>query len=229
MSVRSLCHLSVIVAACSPSAAGQEPVARPLEESSERGAATSSARFEELGWELAAVDGGVRIERITKNSPAASARLQERDLITKVGGENVISPERILAILDRAVDQGESRVEVVVWRDGEELSYLISLDGATAEAGGVSPGNRAAHGNLVQMIQQLQRELQQQRLLLESALAELQSLRAQLGATAGPAAAPRASAASAQYTGEIVTPLGQSSGAATEPATPNLPPPSSAP
>jgi hypothetical protein len=225
MSARNLCSLSVIVAAFCQTAAGQEPVAQPLEESAQSGAATSSPRTEELGWELAAVDGGVRIERITKNSPVASARLQERDLITKVGGENVISPERIVAVLEKALEQGETRVEVVVWRDGEELSYLLTLDELESGTGGVTSGPRASHSNLVQMIQQLQRELQQQRLLLESALAELQSLRAQLGVTAGTAAGPpRAAAASAQYTGDIVTPLGQASGIGTAPTNPETPP-----
>jgi hypothetical protein len=227
MSARSLCCLSVIVAAFCQPAAGQEPVAQPLEESAQSGAATSSPRFEELGWELASVDGGVRIERITKNSPVASARLQERDLITKVGGENVISPERIVAVLEKALEQGETRVEVVVWREGEELSYLLTLDELESGTGGVSAGSRVAHSNLVQMIQQLQRELQQQRLLLESALAELQNLRAQLGTTTGTVGGPAraAAAASAQYTGDIVTPLGQASGAGTEPATSTAPPP----
>lgn len=226
MSARNLFRLSVIVGALTQPAAGQGPVAQPLSESSQSGEATSSARFEELGWELAEVDGGVRIERITKNSPVASARLQERDLITKVGGENVVSPERIYAILDKALDQGDTRVEVVVWREEEELSYLLSLDGLEPAGGGVAGNTRITNNNLVQMIQQLQRELQQQRLLLESALTELQSLRAHLGTTAGTAAGPpRASAASAQYTGDIVTPLGQAAGATTEPATPNTPPP----
>jgi membrane-associated protease RseP (regulator of RpoE activity) len=209
----------------------RDAVAQPLGESttekrSEK--STNSALLEEVGLELAAVDGGVRVERIVKNSPAAVAHLEEKDLIRKVAGENVLTPDRVSEVLDKVLSQGESKTEVVILRDGEELSYLLSLESITPDAPVRSSRTtvRVSQAELVEMIQQLQRESQEQRRLLESVLAEVQSLRAQWGGT--PASRfGQAPAVGAQYTGDIVAPLGQGSGpapAATSPGNPNSPP-----
>jgi C-terminal processing protease CtpA/Prc len=72
--------------------------------------------FTEIGWEVAAVDGGVRIERIVKNSPAAEAHLEEKDIIQKIAGENVLTPERVSEMINQVARDGETKAEVVVLR-----------------------------------------------------------------------------------------------------------------
>jgi hypothetical protein len=191
--------------------AESEPVAQPLNRSNETRSdpTAGKALSEQLGWELAAADAGVRIERIVKNSPVALAHLEEKDLIRKVAGENVLTPERIGEVLDKVLTQGETKTEVVILRDGEELSYLLSLDSITSVPGTASSRTtRANQQDLVAMIEQLQRECQQQRALLESVLAEVQALRTRLGAAPN-VRSGQTQAVGTQYTGDIVTPLGQ--------------------
>ncbi|MBL8849683.1 MAG: PDZ domain-containing protein [Planctomycetaceae bacterium] len=142
-------------------------------------------RNQELGWELAAVENGVRVERISKNSPAAEAHLEENDVVISVAGQNVLTPERVREILASVVEAGEKSTDVVVRRDGKELSYLLSLEAMTPVGRTSSQTTvRVSQTDLVQMIQQLQDESRQQHALLQSLLLEVQTLRAQLGVPA---------------------------------------------
>lgn len=165
--------------------------------------------FQSIGWEIAAVDGGVRIERITKNSPAAEAHLEEKDIITKIAGENVLSPERVSEVIAKVARDGEARTEVTVLREGEELSYLLPLEPVARVTGTTTTTTRTSQADLVQMIQQLQMESQQQRAMLEMLLSEVQTLRTQLGVAPNPRVGAVAPAAgTTTVTGDIVAPAG---------------------
>jgi hypothetical protein len=176
---------------------------------STRTADESKALFERLGWELAGTDGGVRIERISQNSAAAEAHLEEKDVIVKVGGENVASADRIAAILTELRKSGDTKTDVVILRDGEELSYLLSLDKLDQPARVQSSRTtvQSSEQDLFAMIQQLQLESQQQQALLQSLLTEVQSLRTQLGLPANARVNPAAPTGT-QFTGDVVVPLG---------------------
>lgn len=140
--------------------------------------------FEHLGWELAAGDEGVRVERIITDSPIAAAHLEENDIIKSIGGENVLTAERVREVLKEVADTGESTTEIVVVRDGKELSYLLPLESLTTDGSRTTQTTtRTNQTDLVQMIEQLQTESRQQQALLQTLLTEVQSLREQLGVT----------------------------------------------
>lgn len=218
-----------------PAVAADKVTRETVVESKEsaRSSDANKALFERLGWELAATDGGVRIERITKNSVAADAHLEEKDVIMKVGGENVSSADRIAAILAELHKSGETKTDVVVLRDGEELSYLLTLDklDSSATVRSSSTTVRGSDQDLVAMIQQLQLESQQQQALLQSLLMEVQSLRTQLGLPANARVNP-AVPTGTQFTGDVVVPLGtggvvpsnQTGAPANTPRVPAVPP-----
>lgn len=160
--------------------AAQEPGAPPA--ASERSGPRASPK--EIGWKLSATDEGVRIERIQTNSVAAKASLQEGDLILRVGGENIRRPDRIEAILRDLKD--EPNVEIVVLRDGEELSYLLPL-AELEESVPQPPQARSRQGvpsDLAEQVRQLQEEVAQHRILLNSLAAEVRALRNRLGVPA---------------------------------------------
>jgi len=168
------------------------------------------ARAEQLGWELAKTDDGLRIERITKNSPVAEAKLEEKDIITKINGENVLSEDRLDQEISKLINEKETRTEIVVLRDGKELSYLLSLEslerpaGVTRQSTTVTQTNQ---GDLAQMIQQLQLQSQQQQALLQTLLSEVQSLRSQLGVGPAPTV-NNAPVGNTQFGGDVIAPLG---------------------
>lgn len=172
----------------------------------------------QLGWELAAGTDGVRIERISKNSLIAEAHLEENDIIKSVAGENVLTPERVTEVLTRVAEAGETKTDIVIVRDGRELSYLLSLESLSPAGRSTSATTvHVTQADLVQMIQQLQAESQQQQSLLQALLMEVQSLRAQLAggiptARAGSVVPGGATVlpGGTQFTGDIVAPLGTS-------------------
>ncbi|MFO1092750.1 MAG: PDZ domain-containing protein [Planctomycetaceae bacterium] len=137
-----------------------------------------------LGWEISAADTGVRIERIVQNSPVARAHLQEQDQILKVGGENVKTTARITTLLQERRKAGEQQIDIVVIRDGKELSYLLDLDAIDS----VSQASETRQvvvtdADLAQMILQLQVQIQKQQEQLNAVLVELQNLRLQVVVT----------------------------------------------
>jgi len=172
--------------------------------------------FEKVGWELATADDGVRIERISKNSAAAAAHLEEKDVITKVAGENVASADRVATILTDLRDKGETKTDVVVLREGEELSYLLSLEHLeVAERDRTTSTTVQESQELVAMIHQLQLQVQQQQQLLEMVLTEVQTLRTQMGGVPATRVNPAAPAPGTQVNGDIVAPLSPVGGVTT--------------
>jgi membrane-associated protease RseP (regulator of RpoE activity) len=172
-----------------------------------RDAEEQKSLFERVGWELATADNGVRIERITKNSPAAEAHLEEKDIIKKVAGENVATADRVAAVIAQLRKNGEAKTDIVVLREGEELSYLLSLDDLDQVTSVRSTTVRGSDQDLVAMIQQLQLQSQQQQAMLQTLLTEVQTLRTQLGLPANARVNPAAPTGT-QFTGDIVAPLG---------------------
>jgi membrane-associated protease RseP (regulator of RpoE activity) len=206
----SLPLLMTLVAAW-PMTAGAQNTRETVVETKEstRDADGQKALSERLGWELATADDGVRIERITKNSPVAEAHLEEKDIIKKIAGENIATAERVTAVLTDLRKKGETKTDVVVLRDGEELSYLLSLEDLDQATGVRSTQTtiRGSDQDLVAMIQQLQLQSEQQQVMLQTLLTEVQTLRTQLGlpanARVNPAVPP-----GTQFNGDIVAPLG---------------------
>jgi hypothetical protein len=88
-------------------------------------AGRSVTREVNLGWELETTEEGVRIERLEAGSPAAKANLQTGDIIVRVAGGNVLTPDAVFSAFSQI--EAESQVEVTVQREGEEISYLVKL------------------------------------------------------------------------------------------------------
>jgi hypothetical protein len=196
--------------ASSPFAAHAQSTQRAVIE--KRTEATRSAEeqrtfSEKIGWELATTDDGVRIEHITKNSVAAEAHLEEKDVIKKIAGENVSTADRVAAILTDLRDKGETKTEVVVLREGEEISYLLSLEDLNLPNARTTRTTVQESQDLVSMIQQLQLQVQQQQQMLQMVLTEVQTLRTQLGGVPATRVNP-AVPTGTQFTGDIVAPLG---------------------
>jgi hypothetical protein len=140
----------------------------------------------EIGWELATTTDGVRVERILENSPAAEAHLEEGDVIRKVAGENVLTPTRVFDILNKL--RPGSKVELTVWRAGEELSYVLTLpdehkrvlDDPRTEP--VAPRvNIDARSDLTQILHALYQQEQANAQLLQALLAETRAVRVRMG------------------------------------------------
>lgn len=171
----------------------------------------------DLGWELADTDEGVRVEEIEENSAAAKAHLEEGDVIVKIDDENVRTLDRVHALLEE-VQQGDQDVNITVQRDGEELSYLLPLEGV-----GVVQTQRTTRSeqNLTQMLQLIQQQLQAQQATLDAILAEMQTRQGQ------PVTNVRSTQTNVppagNYSGDIVAPLGGGTGAVGVPATPVQP------
>lgn len=71
------------------------------------------------------VDHGVRIEQVGPGTPAEQAGLQQGDVIVKVAGEEVATSSDVnLALLGHAPG---STIEIVVYRDGEEITIDLEL------------------------------------------------------------------------------------------------------
>jgi hypothetical protein len=140
----------------------------------------------EIGWELATTTEGVRVERIQENSPAAEAHLEEGDVIRKVAGENVLTPTRVFDILNKL--RPGSKVELTVWRAGEELSYVLTLpdehkrvlDDPRTEP--VAPrAHIDARSDLTQILQAIYQQEQVNAQLLQALLAETRAVRTRMG------------------------------------------------
>lgn len=196
-----------------------EPSARQNQSGAQAQTPETFAASEGLGWELSATADGVLVERILNGSPAAEAGIEERDLIIKVGNESVLTPGRTVELLQE--HQPQSRVQVTVLREEEELSYLFPLDDIPPEAfAASSSGTGASDQNLVRMIERLQQQCEQQEQLLITLLDEVQSLRARLDGAVAPTTTGGSfhttpTRTGSTYTGDIVAPL--SGGGQTQP------------
>ena len=69
--------------------------------------------------------GGARVESVTAGGPAADAGLANRDVITRVDGEAVSSPEDIAAAI--ADGAPGDRIRITVRRDGREQTLTATL------------------------------------------------------------------------------------------------------
>ena len=79
---------------------------------------------EELGlYDLEESAQGVAIVRVMPNSPAAEARLRERDIITKVGGEAITTASDLQRLV-AAVDVGDE-LALEVLREGRKLELTV--------------------------------------------------------------------------------------------------------
>jgi len=212
-----------MLVAGSPIAADDQTTQTQVAESGADSARTTDGQqafFEKLGWELATADNGVRVERISKNSSVAEAHLEEKDVIIKVAGENVATADRVAEILTDLRNSGETKTDVVVLRDGEELSYLLSLENL-GQPNGVTASRAAGHESqdLVAMIQQMQLQLQQQEAMLQMLLTEVQTLRTQLGGVPASRVNPNTPTGT-QINGDIVAPLGTGGVPSAQPGAP---------
>jgi hypothetical protein len=126
-----------------------------------------------LGATLGTATDGVAVVRLEKNSPLARAGLKDGDMIKQVAGRNVLTPDSIFRVLNEL--EGGSKVEVVVLRNEEELTFSQTLpedhervlvDGAEpAPALGTDDTVRGTNQtHLAQRVRELeQANLQQQR------------------------------------------------------------------
>jgi len=92
---------------------------------------TGEARYPVIGAQVrtgSEQDGtGARITKITEDSPAEGAGLQEDDVVLAVDGKPV-SDGISLIVAIRARVPGDS-IELTVVRDGQERDYTLTLDG----------------------------------------------------------------------------------------------------
>lgn len=89
-----------------------------------------------LGVYLAPADGGVRIEEVVPDGPAARAGLQAGDVVLEIDGRTVESPEALVgAIAGRA--PGDA-VRLRVLRGGERIDLTVRL-GARTDTGAPTP------------------------------------------------------------------------------------------
>lgn len=168
-----------------------------------------------LGWELADTDEGVRVEKIEANSAAAKAHLEEGDVIVKINDENVLTLDRVQAVLENV--QQDDDVNITVRRDGEELSYLLPLEEVAVVQ---TRRTTRSEQNLTEMLQLIQQQLQAQQATLDAILLEMQSRQSQplnVRSTTSTNVPPAAG-----YAGDIIAPLGAGTGGTT-PSQPQAP------
>jgi serine protease Do len=84
---------------------------------------------------------GAAVSRVTPDSPAARAGLQEGDVITRVDGRQVDDPQTLLNVL--AQHKPGDKLKFQVQRDGKEKSLDVTLGTRPAERAGEGlPGSR---------------------------------------------------------------------------------------
>lgn len=188
-------------------------VTQPLQNGAGQNQSQQSSVQLDLGWELADTEDGPRIEKIKENSAVAKAHLEEGDIVVEVGDEQIRNVDRIHSVLN---DVQDDEVNVTVKRDGEELSYLVSLKGvSTVERGQGSQTEQ----NLSRQLQIIQQQLQQQQATLDALLVEIQSLRGQTNVNVR----TNETRPTREYTGDVVAPLGVAPGNNTAPGNTTTP------
>ncbi len=120
---------------------------------------------------LGTATDGVAVVRLEKNSPLARAGLKDGDRIKQVAGRNVLTPDSVFRVLNEF--DGGSKVELIVLREGEELSFSLVLpeDHERVLVDGVEPtptadgnDNVRRTSNETHLVQRV-RELEQANLL----------------------------------------------------------------
>jgi M6 family metalloprotease-like protein len=103
----------------------------------------TSARRVVLGVQLASADSGIRIDRVTPNMPAEKAGIKVGDVLLKVGTVAVASQEALAGALDGK--RPGDKVQLVLKRDGKEMSIEAQLAADPTERGG-GGGGRGGRG-----------------------------------------------------------------------------------
>jgi hypothetical protein len=126
----------------------------------------------------------------------------------------VRTADRVSAVLDEV--NRDDDVEIIVRRNGKELSYILPLKEVSVSEG-AAPSR--SEQNVTQLLIQIQQQLRQQQATLEALLAEMRSLRGQppVDVDADVGTTRR------EFTGDIVAPLGTATPAPGLPANPNAP------
>jgi S1-C subfamily serine protease len=97
----------------------EENVRRPL-------GFVSFFELDQVGVEVATADGGVRVMGLMAGKPLAAAGVQKGDLVTKVGGSAVGSPEELRRQLrDASGTRGEARL--TIRRGGETVELRVVI------------------------------------------------------------------------------------------------------
>lgn len=77
-------------------------------------------------------DGGITINQVFKNSPAAKAKLKAGDIIIKLNGQSVQNMST--AKFKKKIKQCEGEITITYLRDGEQKSTKLSLDQVNLES-----------------------------------------------------------------------------------------------
>jgi membrane-associated protease RseP (regulator of RpoE activity) len=216
---RNLNIAAAIGAALIVADGARSQVTEPLGTSRTETSTTTEQRFTlNLGWELADTDDGVRVEKIEENSPAAKSHIEEGDIIIKLNEENVRTAERLAAVLNE-VDR-DDELEIVVRRDGKELSYILPLKEVSVVE---NTETTRSEQNVTQLLMQIQQQLRQQQATLDALLAEMRSMRGQDVSGQDVNVNADVGRTRREFTGDIVAPLGTGFPAQDVPAGQNTP------
>ncbi|MEZ5305418.1 MAG: PDZ domain-containing protein [Verrucomicrobiales bacterium] len=135
------------IATALPIALAQKPEAPAEPEKSEPGAAAENPAADQQAWLGVAVDElhpeagvqlgvpegvGLSVHAVVPNSPADEAGIEERDLLTQLDDQILVSPKQ-LQVLVRAKKPGDS-VNLTFLRKGEELKAEVALGGRSRAA-----------------------------------------------------------------------------------------------
>ncbi|UKI36410.1 MAG: PDZ domain-containing protein [Clostridiales bacterium] len=87
-----------------------------------------------IGVIVTAVDGGLKVVRVIKNSPASGAGIKKDDLIVCVGGVNIVGMG-INEAKSHIIGEKGSEVSVDLIRDGENMTFSMKRDLVNDESG----------------------------------------------------------------------------------------------
>lgn len=87
-----------------------------------------------IGVIVTAVDGGLKVVRVIKNSPASGAGIKKDDLIVCVGGVNIVGMG-INEAKSHIIGEQGSEVSVDLIRDGENMTFSMKRDLVNDESG----------------------------------------------------------------------------------------------
>ena len=83
-------------------------------------------RYQGIGVEIVTIEGKTYINRVFSESPASEAGLKAEDIFLKVDGEDV-SSKNASEIASLIKDTGKAKVDIVVLRGEEELTFTLKL------------------------------------------------------------------------------------------------------
>lgn len=129
----------------------------------------------ELGATLATSTEGIAVVRLKEKSPLGDAGLKDGDYIQQAAGQNVLTPDSLFRVLNEF--DGGTTVELVVIRDGDEMSFTMTLpedhervlvDETVSTSGAVNPepqrmaaGDRMGNASVPELQQIVARQQEQ--------------------------------------------------------------------